>query len=111
VADRCVCGHEEREHERGDAMGDECHACPCEDYRRSPLSSFRGPSVSFTREEAAARIAQVDWLTAAYLREGGPPRRMVREAAERARWAKARGDTAERRIHLRAALILRAVRS
>ena len=58
MADLCMCGHEEREHAYdptesrpvcvGNAM-----ACPCARYRRSPLSAFRGPAVSFTREEAA----------------------------------------------------------
>ena len=50
--DLCTCGHEEREHEYVLAGG-ALHPVPCIGYTRSPLSAFRGPSVRFTREEAA----------------------------------------------------------
>ena len=82
MADLCVCGHEEREHSRparprGGCEGSEC---ACLAYRRSPLSAFRGPRVSFTREEAAGWLralgfrfadisAAVRWFPAARLRE------------------------------------------
>ena len=65
MADLCMCGHEEREHGRpptfsrpvpdcADAPHGDCwhDDCQCLAYRRSPLSAFRGPAVTFTREEA-----------------------------------------------------------
>lgn len=56
MGDLCMCGHEEREHQGGTREcwhhnGDH-YACSCCEYRRSPLSAFRG-AMQWTRRDAA----------------------------------------------------------
>ena len=117
MADLCMCGHEEREHAYdptesrpvcfGNAM-----ACPCARYRRSPLSAFRGPAVTFTREEAAGWVAVLLDLWASRHVLGLPEqiRAAVRMYVRQARWSIDVGRPRDAaRLYL-AARILRAVR-
>lgn len=124
MADLCVCGHEEREHAYdptesrpvcfGNAM-----ACPCARYRRSPLSAFRGPSASFTREEAAGWLRGMGFSVVAHFT--APPtgadglstaalRRDAREFVKRARLCVDHGQHEAAVEMYLAARILRAVR-
>ena len=123
MADLCVCGHEERLHS---ARHEPCccaERCYCERYTRSPLSAFRGPSVRFTREEAAG------WLRALAIVSGSarghlanmPGRTLAARdrrtldmwawtCARFARAARSRGDVRCARACYLATRILRAVR-
>ena len=116
MADLCVCGHEERLHS---ARHEPCccaERCYCERYTRSPLSAFRGPSVRFTREEAAGWLLAMQFDFAAW----DMPYMTDDERHRDARWFAARARSYVRAsgpmsndaaAHYLAARILRAVRA
>lgn len=109
MADLCMCGHEEREHVHPDwADSVSCAGeCMCDGFVRSPLSAFRGPRVTFTREEAAgwlyALVGNVDGLHS-------NTHAMVRLLARDARANLDIGDHESAAACYLAARILRAVR-
>lgn len=126
MADLCMCGHEEREHVISDAAkygvstSDVCDRCDCHTYRRSPFSAFRGPSVRFTREEAAGWLRAFGFAVVANF--AAPPtgtaglsldalRRDAREMAKRARLCVDYGQREAAVEMYLAARILRAVRA
>lgn len=116
--DLCVCGHEEREHVEMCGCGVEIEiepdtfamSCACTHYRRSPLSAFRGPSVTMSREEAAGRLDAMALFTSARVAERGT----VDEIEARANWCEAQAlapKLTTKRTWEEAARILRAVRA
>jgi len=118
MADKCTCGHEEREHVISDAAkwgtstSDVCDRCACHTYRRSPLSVFRGPAVSFTREEAAGWLDGLFMASvAAAIRRGESPKAWARQLVQLASYDRRRGIYPRRvALDYLAARILRAVR-
>ena len=112
--DECMaCGERAEAHIKFNDVGEiEREPSWCTGYRRSPLSAFRGPAVTFTREEAAGWVAVLLDLWASRHVLGLPEqiRAAVRMYVRQARWSIDVGlprDAA--RLYL-AARILRAVR-
>lgn len=107
MSDLCMCGHEEREHAYLGTSERNCWECQCDGYHRSPLSSFRGPAVVMSREEAAgwlyALVGNVDGLHS-------NTHAMVRLLARDARANLDMGDHESAAACYLAARILRAVR-
>ena len=130
MGDKCVCGHEEREHdERPHWVGDlytwveTCShvdhdgPCACVTYRRSPLSAFRWPRVTWSREEAADALALIGFTHSADAARFGDLRRRrasMHELLDCARYDLACGSACRHQnaaLGLLAARIIRGVRA